>query len=177
MWEGTRAWHVRCFCLQYGSRDGGLLVMHPTSLDNPTDQVCQINIRLETRGGTDTSGRHVDSHTGKRFLDIHHLPRTRLHKPAPVPSRVLQPVARPHRPALLQIALVPCHDLDRRWHPHVNPLRAGPQFAKEPFVVFLPLVGLHVDQLHEIVQRPQAVWVGDIVDEEEGIRFQCRCRP
>jgi RNase P/RNase MRP subunit p29 len=39
------------------------------------------------------------------------------------------------------------------------------------------LVGLHIDHVHEVVQRTQTGLAGDIVDEEERIGFQIGRRP
>lgn len=89
----------------------------------------------------------MDGRTRKRLLNIDRLPRTRLHKAAAPPSRPLQSLPTADDPPLLQIALVPRDDLDGRYAPLVDALLA-----------------LHVDHLHEVLERVERRRVGDVVD-------------
>lgn len=115
--------------------------------------------------------------TCKGFLDIDHIPCARLHEPATVLARILQSISSGHDARILQIALIAGDDLDRGWHADVNALGARAQLGQEPVIVLFALVGLEVDHVDEVVQRREAVGVGDVVDEQEGVRFEVRRRP
>lgn len=98
--------------------------------------------------------------TSKSFLNIDHLPRTRLHESTAPTSRVFQPLPAANHPAVLQITLIPSHQLD--WLD-----AAG----------VLPVILLHVYHLHKVVEALERRGGRDIVDEEEGIRFEIRGGP
>lgn len=98
--------------------------------------------------------------TRERFLDIDHLPRARLHEAAALLPRPFEPLLAADHPLALQVALVSRHDLDRA-----------------RLAVVHPPVLLHVDELREVLERVDAVGVGDVVDEQEGIGEEVRGRP
>ena len=98
--------------------------------------------------------------TSKSFLNIYHLPRTRLHEPTPPTPRILQPLPTTYYPTVLQITLVPRHQLHRL---HAACIQS--------------VITLHIDHLHEIFERIQRRGSRDVVDEEEGIRFEIRGGP
>jgi len=98
--------------------------------------------------------------TGKRLLDIDHVPRTRLHEAAPPLSRPLEALLRGDLSLALEVALVACDNPDRR----------------DPGIVHAVFL-LHVDHLHEEVERVERGRLGDVVDEQEGIGLQVRGCP
>lgn len=57
--------------------------------------------------------------TSECLLNVNHLPRTRLHKPTPPLPRPLQPLRSTDHPPLLQITLVPRHNLHRLHGPRI----------------------------------------------------------
>ena len=105
---------------------------------------------LEEKGGP----------TSKSLLNIHHLPRTRLHEPTPPTPRILQPLPTTYYPTVLQITLVPRHQLDRL---HAACIQS--------------VITFHINHLHEIFKRIQGRGSRDVVDEEEGVRFEIRSGP
>ena len=90
--------------------------------------------------------------TRKRLLNIHHLPRTRLHEPIPPALRPLQPIPRADLAHPLQIAFVPRHDTHG-------------QHA----VLLEPCLALNLNHLVEVLERLQGVRLRDVVDEQEGV--------
>ena len=98
--------------------------------------------------------------TSKRFLNIDHLPRTRLHESTAPTPRILQPSPAANHPAVLQITLVPRHQLDRLDTTGV-----------------LPVILLHVYHLHKVVEAFERRGSRDIVNEEKGVRFEIRGGP
>lgn len=98
--------------------------------------------------------------TSKSFLNINHLPRARLHEPTAPTPRILQPLPTADHPAILQITLIPRHQLDR--------LDAAG---------ILPVILLHIYHLHEVVEAFEGRGSRDVVDEEEGVRFEIRGGP
>ena len=105
-------------------------------------------------------GEQGVTHTRKRLLNIHHLPRTRLHEPALALPRPLQALRTLDLARALQVALVPRDDLDGR---HA--------------AVVQPLLRLHVDHVHEVVEGVERVGVRDIVHQQKGVGAQVRRRP
>jgi len=93
--------------------------------------------------------------TCKRLLDVDHLPRTRLHKPTTPLSRPLQSLLTLNLSRSLQIALIPGHNLHRRDLALIN-----------------ATLLLHINHLHKVVQRIEGMSVCDVIDEEEGVRFE-----
>jgi hypothetical protein len=98
--------------------------------------------------------------TCKRLLDVDHLARARLHEATLAPPRPLQAVLGLDLALALQVALVAGDNLDGRRLAVVN-------------AVLL----LHVDHLHEEVERVERVGRGDVVDEQEGVGLQVRGGP
>ena len=98
--------------------------------------------------------------TSKGFFNINHLPRTRLHKATAPTSRILQPLPTANHPAILQITLVPRHELDRL---HT--------------ACILPEVAFHIYHLHEVVEGLEGGGSRDVVDEEKGVGFEIRGGP
>ena len=98
--------------------------------------------------------------TCKGFLNIHHLPRTRLHEPTPPTPRILQPLPTTDYPTVLQITLVPRHKLDRL---HAASIQS--------------VITFHINHLHKIFKSIQGRGSRDVVDEEEGVRFEIRGGP
>lgn len=90
--------------------------------------------------------------TSKRLLNINHLPRARLHKPAIPRPRPLQPLPTRNHPPVFQIALVPRNNLNRLHGARV-----------------CPVVTFHVDHLQEVLQGIEGGGGGDVIDEEEGV--------
>ncbi len=101
-----------------------------------------------------------ESRTGKSLLDIHHLSGTRLHKSTIPRPRPLQPVPARYHACILQIALVARHDFDRL-----------------DFLRVVAVLTFHIDHLHKVIQRGERRLIGDVVDEEECIGAEVRCRP
>lgn len=109
--------------------------------------------------------------TGKRLLNIHHLPRRSLHESTPATPRPLQPMPCTHPPLTLEIAFIPRHDLD--WH---GLYQFSLRFAQDPIIalqqtrIFLDAVlGLNVDHLHIVGQGVEGGRVGEVVDEKKGV--------
>lgn len=102
----------------------------------------------------------VVSRTCKSLFHIHHLSRTGLHKPTVPPPRPLEPLPARYGPGVFQIALIPRHDFDR-----LN------------FLCILTVLTFHVDHLHKVIERSKGRVIGNVVDEEEGIGAEIRCRP
>lgn len=98
--------------------------------------------------------------TSKSLLNINHLPRTRLHKPTTPTSRILQSLPTTNNSSLLQIALVPRHYLHRLHSARI-----------------LPRIAFYIYHLHEVVERGERRGGRDVVDEEEGVRFEVRGGP
>jgi hypothetical protein len=98
--------------------------------------------------------------TCKRLLNVDHLAGARLHEATLAPPRPLQAVLGLDLALALQVALVAGDNLD------------GRRLA----VVDAGLV-LHVDHLHEEIERIERVGRGDVVDEQEGVGLQVRGRP
>ena len=105
-------------------------------------------------------GEQGVTRTRKRLLNIHHLPRTRLHEPALALPRPLQALRTLDLARALQVALVPRDDLDGR---HA--------------AVVQPLLRLHVDHVHEVVEGVERVGVRDVVHQQKGVGAQVRRRP
>jgi len=104
--------------------------------------------------------------TSKGLLNVHHFPRTCLHKPTPPLPRPFQPCSTAHNPALLQIALVACDDL-HRWGPYVfSSLHATEDCT---IVLFNTILFFDVNHVHEVVKRIQGRGIGDVVDKEKGV--------
>jgi hypothetical protein len=99
--------------------------------------------------------------TRKSLLNINHLPRTRLHKPAPPLPRPLQPYPTTDHSRILQIALIPRHNFNRR-----------SDAPARPRGVLQPLLRFDIDHLHEVFQRVEGRGVRDVVHEEEGVGFE-----
>ena len=125
--------------------------------DDAADYHCSEMGRLVMSGieGGVKRTRERSKHTRKSLLHIDTLPRTRLHKPGSPPPRPLEPPPRTHLPQLLQIALVPRHELDR-----LQPARVLARFF------------LHGDQVGEVGEVVEGAGRGDVVDEEEGVGAQ-----
>jgi hypothetical protein len=51
-------------------------------------------------------------------------------------------------------------------------VRAVAELLAQPVVVLEALLGLDVDQVHEVVEGAETGRVGDVVDEQEGVRFE-----
>lgn len=98
--------------------------------------------------------------TSKSFLNIHHLPCTRLHEPTPPTPRILQPLPTTYYPTVLQITLVPRHKLDRL---HAACIQS--------------VITFHIDHLHKIFESVQGRRSRDVIDEEEGVRLEIRGGP
>jgi hypothetical protein len=90
---------------------------------------------------------------------------------------VLEPVFSADYSVIFQIALVAGDNSDRCSHANFHPSRTVAKLFHQSQVVLRPLVGLHIDHVHEVVQRTQTGLAGDIVDEEERIGFQIGRRP
>lgn len=91
-------------------------------------------------------------HTSKRLLNVHHLPRTRLHEPIPSTPRPIQSLPRSDLPHALQITLVPRNDTHR-----------------QDRAAFHAIFFLHLNQLVEIVQGSERGLLCDVVDEQKGV--------
>lgn len=100
----------------------------------------------------ETKGQDGGRRTRKSLLDVHHLPRTRLHESALSCPRKLQTLPTTHHSLILQIALVP-RDKLHRLH------RAG----------ILPVLAFHVDHGKEVIKRIEGGGGRDVVHEEEGV--------
>jgi hypothetical protein len=98
--------------------------------------------------------------TRKCLLNVDHLSRTRLHKPALPLPRPFQPVLRLDLSLPLQIALVARYNLDGR-----------------RLAIVYPALLLHVDHLHEVFERIERVRLCDVIHEEEGVRVEVGCGP
>jgi hypothetical protein len=104
--------------------------------------------------------------TGKGLLNVHHFPRTRLHKPTPPLPRPFQTCSTAHNPALLQIALVACDDLHGRGSYFFFSLHATEDCT---IVLFNAILFFDVNHVHEVVKRIQGRGIGDVVDKEKGV--------
>ena len=98
--------------------------------------------------------------TCERLLNIHHLPRARLHEPTLAASRPRQSLPTRHHPRVLEIALVARDDAH------------GLHLAR-----VVAVLALHVHHLQEIVQVREGGVIGDVVDEQEGVGAQVGCGP
>jgi uncharacterized membrane protein len=112
--------------------------------------------------------------TGKGFFNVDHLARAGFHKSTAVFACVCEPVSRGYHSTLFEITLVACDDLHWRWP--TTQAYIVPLFAQS-LVVFDTLFSFHMDHVHEVIERFEACRVGDIVDQEERVRFQRRGRP
>jgi hypothetical protein len=104
--------------------------------------------------------------TGKGLLNVHHFPRTRLHKPTPPLPRPFQTCSTAHNPALLQIALVACDDLHGWGSYFFFSLHATEDCT---IILFNAILFFDVNHVHEVVKRIQGRGIGDVVDKEKGV--------
>ena len=124
-------------------------------------QLCSISDKWATtiRPSSGIFDRREDL-TSKSFLNVDHLPRARLHEPTAPTSRILQSLPAADHPAILQITFVPRYQLDRLDTTGV-----------------LPVILLHIYHLHKVVETFEGRGSRDVVDEEEGVRFEIRSGP
>lgn len=90
---------------------------------------------------------------------------------------ILQPIAgRDHAP-VFEVAFVASDDHDRWRQADIELGGVVPKFLAQALVVLGALLRLFADHIYEIVQRVQTGRVGNVVDEEEGVRFESRRGP
>lgn len=98
--------------------------------------------------------------TRKCLLNVHHLPRARLHEPKVVLPAPVQPISCGNLPHVLQIALVTRDDADR-----------------QDLVLLHPVFSFDIDHLGEVVEGLERAGLGDVIDQQECVAFQIRLRP
>ena len=98
--------------------------------------------------------------TRKCLLNVHHLPRARLHEPKVVLPAPVQPISCGNLPHVLQIALVTRDDADR-----------------QDLVLLHPVFSFDIDHLGEVVERLEGAGLSDVIDQQECVAFQIRLRP